>query len=167
MAEHSKIEWTDADGNFDNTLYQRSRVHWHQRVWYGRQKDLFTEKRPLERGRKFELLASKDIFPKIGVEDAVNLAEIMSKFPFDFVATIGNSRVLLDVSVKWQKRVATKEPVARALGFPLYILLVSPRDHKFFYFAPVKTGAKSVRVPIAIFRQIAEHYGDIEHGRLH
>lgn len=167
MADNSKIEWTDATGCFDATLYQRSRVKWTQSVWYGGQRDLFAEKAAHRRGRQFEELAVKSIFERVALENPTDLARLGRGAPFDFIAFLNERRVAVDVSTKWQKRVESKGPIAQALGLPLYFLLISPRAPRFFYFTPVSYTAKSVRVPFSLLRSMAQELGDHGHGRRH
>lgn len=159
--------WTDADGRFNSTRYQHSRVRWSQDVWYGKQRDLFAERRARQRGREHELIAVTEIFPKIGLTDCIDLTALVSNAPFDFLALFGGERIAIDVSVKWQKRVDHKAPLARAMGFPFHLLLVSPRDTSFFFFTKVLSDAKSVRVPFSILRLMAAHFGEDGHGRRH
>lgn len=74
---------------FDETKYQRTRVHWAQEVWYGLQRDLFASSHGMRRGQVAELRAAE-------------------KSPFDFVAEKDGHRLVVDVTTKWQKRVDAK-----------------------------------------------------------
>lgn len=167
MADKTGIEWTDATGAFNETLYQRSRVRWSQLIWYGQQRDLFSETHARRRGREFEILALNEIFAKLAVDNVVDLTGIVSNAPFDFMADLGGNRIAIDVSTKWQKRVDAKAPLAEAFGFPFYVLLISPRDTSFFYFSPVRPTARSIRVPFALLQSMAHKFGEVAHGRTH
>lgn len=146
-------------------LYHRSRVHWSQIVWYGRQRDLLDQKRARERGRRFELVAATQIFPALEITSVTDLCEIVSSAPFDFIGNYRGERIVIDVTVKWQKRVDAKGPLAQALGFSLFILLVSPRDPTFYHFIKAKPEAKSIRVPFSMLQDMAAHLGEPRHGR--
>lgn len=63
-------------------------------------------------------------------------------------------RLVVDVTTKWQKRVDAKARMATALGFALFVLMVSPRDQRFFYFVAVRPDARSVRVPFELLREM-------------
>lgn len=167
MGDGTAIQWADASGRHDETAYQRSRVRWSQDVWSGRQRDLFAEREGRKRGREFEQLAAARLFPKLGLTEVVDLNGIVTSAPFDFLATFGDGRIAIDVSVKWQKRVDHKEPLATAFGFPFFLLLVCPHSPEFFFFSKVARNAKSVRVPFAILRSIADKTGEAHHGRRH
>jgi hypothetical protein len=145
---------------FCETKYQRGRVHWLQAVWYGQQKDLFALKDPRPRAIHAERAASETILPSLGFTGLIDLTAIIFNAPFDFVAFKNNERVAVEVSSKWQKRVETKAQLAAALGLDLYLVLVSPRDQRFFHCTKLSPTAKTSRVPFSLLRCMADFFGD-------
>ena len=125
------------------------------------------ERQARQRGRKFEVLAARMLFPKLGLTDVVDLNDIVVTAPFDFVASFGGDRIAIDVSIKWQKRVDKKAPLAAAFGLPFFLLLVCPHSPEFFFFTKVAVTAKSVRVPFSVLPSIADKTGEAHHGRQH
>lgn len=185
MAQDSKIEWTDATcevcgsempsdnkrfcsrvcydarpGVLNDLDRNRERINWIQRVWYGPNPDLFSSVDGMRKGRRFEVLAKNKILPKLGFTEVVDLAAISHCSPVDFVGMRQSKRFLIDATSKWQKRVIGKSAFAAALGFGLYVLVISPRDHSRHALIPVDPKAKSVRVPINLIRQMAEQFGE-------
>ena len=62
----------------------------------------------------------------------------------------------------------TNQPLEDACVNPIgMILLISPRDPSFFFFSPVKTDAKTIRVPFSLFRSMASNLREVGHGRAH
>lgn len=164
MAKTS-IEWTDTVNRTSNpTIYQRHRVHWSQAVWYGPQHDMFAMKDPRPRAIVGETAAVETILPSLGFTQLIDLTAIIFNAPFDFVGFKDGERVVIEVSTKWQKRVSTKTRLAAALGFKLWLVLVSPRDSRFFHCTQVSATAHSCRVPFSLFRAMADFFGDTNYG---
>lgn len=144
----------------NDTEYQSKRVRWSQKVWYGKQLDMFALKEPRPRSREAELAASETILPSLGFTEIVDLTAILFNSPFDFMATRCGTRCAVEISTKWQKRIETKVALAFAFNFPLQVLLISPRDQRFFHLVEARRGSKTVRVPFELLRKMADFFGE-------
>ncbi len=185
MADKTGIEWTDAtcakcgkpitgkgnrrfcsrlcyagrEGIIGGSARLTRRISWVQRTWYGQERDalaLYDAKRV---GAEIEAKAALGVLPKMGFSEIVNLAEISHGSPVDFLClTSAGDKAFVEVTRKWQKRVVGKAGFAAAIGFPLFVVFVSPRDARWSIRVLVDPSARSVRVPIEWLRKIAAHY---------
>lgn len=182
MADGAPIEWADDvcetcrqpfDRRTGNTRYcsrrcygqrpgirsdavrERARTNAIQRIWYGPQRDALRSIEGTRCGQQAELSAVCTVLPALGFSGIVNLSARSHGSPVDFVAVHGGMRSLVDVTTKWQKHIDNKVSWAEAIGFPLFIVMISPRGHRFYWMERARPRAKSIRVPTAYIRHMA------------
>ncbi len=156
------IPLLERDGRtLDPTLYNYRRAKWIQAVWYGRQADLLSTQEGRALGDRIEAIALRRVLPAVGVAVRAQLSVIAPHAPFDFLGVLRGTRIAIDVTAKWQKRVDKKAPMAEAFGLPLYLLHISPRDPGYYFFVEVSPSAKSVRVPMEILSIMASEHGEL------
>ncbi len=190
MSDGTKIEWTDATCETCGVGFDRrrgstrfcsracyaarpgiksdlerdaQRVSWTQRTWYGPDRDMLNSIDGKRTGDATEATAETLVLSRLGFDSVINLARLSHGSPVDFICRHRGERVLVEVTRKWQKRVVGKTAFAAALGFPLFVVFVNPRDPKYSVFLRAPPEAKSVRVPINWVRYIASDRGEAHH----
>lgn len=124
-----------------------------KKLWTGRDHD---QSKLRQWGRETEDIAEQIILPALGFTDIMALNKITGNATWDFAATKNGCRVLVDASSCVQKDVRIKNRMAEAIGLDLYVLFVSPRDHRFHHLHRVRKGTGRCDVPLATFIKAIE-----------
>lgn len=107
--------------------------------------------------RKYELIAKNKLLAEYGFTEILDMNELFFGFNFDFIAKLGNKKVLIDITTKYSTNNKTKKQLADALGIDFYMLFISPEYDGMHHLHKMTT--PTYKIPQQFFKDIAAAKG--------